>query len=461
MNTGTHNGLPNLMEWIRNSHLLRGLLIGFLILLLQIPISMIGHVIWEREEARNEAVREVTSSWGGDQSLVGPWITVPYLYHRIEKQNVGGREERISHTETRYATFLPETLDITGTSASQIRNRGIFKVPLYTVSLQVSGRFSRPDFSTWGTAADDILWSQAFLSLGLSDAKGIIEQALLNWNGDALGFQPGSGESIVERAGIHVPLDGALEGETFDFSFPLTLNGSGTVYFTPFGRETNIALSSDWPDPSFKGNWLPTSHSINTEGFKAKWSIPFLGRNYPQQWKTGADFNELIDASRFGVKFLVPIDNYRMGHRSVKYAALFLLLSFVTLWLFEILSGIRIHPLQYLLLGAGMCVFYLLELSLAEHIGFIPAYIIASAAVVGLIGVYSTVVLDSNRRALIVGVITAGLYGYLYILLRSQDYALLIGSIGLFVVIATIMYLTRKINWYEPKTQDHVSTDGE
>jgi inner membrane protein len=456
----TINWMQNILEWIRNSHLLRGLLIGFLILLLLIPISMIGNVIWEREEARNKAVSEVTSSWGGDQSFVGPWITVPYQQHKTEKQTTGSRVESFTRTETKYATFLPETLSITGSSASHIRHRGIFKVPLYTLSLQVSGLFSKPDFSAWGTNPDDILWDQAFLTLGFSDSKGITEQALLDWNGDEFGFRPGAGGSTVETAGIHVPLDGLLEGETFDFSFPLTLNGSDFVYFTPFGRETKVELTSDWPDPSFKGNWLPTSHTVNQKGFQAKWSVPFLGRNYPQQWKSDSGFNGAIDISRFGVKFLVPIDNYRMGHRSVKYAALFLLLSFVTLWLFEILSGIRIHPLQYLLLGAGMCVFYLLELSLAEHIGFIPAYIIASSAIVSLIGVYSAVVLNSRKKAVIVGLITAGLYGYLYILLQSQDYALLIGSIGLFVVIATIMYLTRKINWYEPKTQVEASEEG-
>lgn len=447
----TNNWLQSIIESIRTSHLIRGLLIGFLILLLLIPIKMIGSVIWEREEARNKAVREVTSSWGGNQSFVGPWITVPYLHHWTEKQTSGNRVESFTHTETRYATFLPETLNITGTTASQIRYRGIFRVPLYILSLKVSGSFSKPDFSSWGTGADDILWSQAILALGVSDSKGITEQTVLNWNKDELGFQPGTGESNGERPGIHVPLEGALDGESFDFSFPVTINGSDIVFFTPFGRETDIELTSDWSDPSFKGNWLPTSHTVNKEGFKAKWSIPFLGRNYPQQWTTGAKFSGAIDSSHFGVKFLVPIDNYRMGHRSVKYAVLFVVLSFVTLWLFEILSGIRIHPIQYLLLGAGMCVFYLLELSLAEHIGFVTAYIIASAAVVGLIGVYSAVVLKSRQKASIVALIMAILYGYLYILLRSQDYALLIGSIGLFVVIATIMYLTRKINWHESK----------
>lgn len=459
MDSATTNNWPQgILESIRNSQLLRVLLIGLLILLLQIPIAKINGVIGEREQTRNKAVREVTSSWGGNQSIAGPRITVPYLHHWSEKRTSGNRVESFTHTETRHATFLPETLRITGTSAGEVRYRGIFQVPLYTISLEVSGRFSRPDFSAWGTSADDILWEQAYLSLGVSDSKGITEQAALDWNGDALSFLPGSGESSRAKPGIHVPLDGALEGEAFDFSFPLSLRGSEGVFFTPFGRETVVELTSDWPDPSFKGNWLPTKRSISPKGFEAMWSIPFLGRNYPQQWKTGSDFDAAINASLFGVKFLVPVDNYRMGHRSVKYAALFLVLTFITLWLFEILSGVRIHPLQYLLLGAGMSVFYLLELSLAEHIGFLTAYVIASSAVVLLIAAYSAVVLKSTTGASIVGGITVTLYGYLYILLRIQDYALLIGSVGLFVVIATIMYLTRKIDWYRSKTPPEVPT---
>ena len=446
----SNDWLQDATEPIRNSKLLRVLLIGFLILLLQIPIGMISGVIGEREATRDNAVREVTSSWGGNQSIVGPSITVPYLHHWTEQRTTGSQVESSTRTETRYATFLPETLRITGTTASEVRYRGIFQVLLYTLSLEVSGGFSRPDFSAWGTDAEDILWEQAYLSLGVSDSKGITDQAVLNWNGDEFVFSPGSGDSSGAGPGIHVPLTQALEGEAFDFSFPLALNGSEGVYFTPFGRETEVELTSDWPDPSFEGNWLPKERSVRADGFEATWSIPFLGRNYPQQWKTGSDFDEAINTSQFGVRFFVPIDNYRMGHRSVKYAPLFLVLTFITLWLFEILSGVRIHPLQYLLLGAGMSVFYLLELSLAEHIGFLAAYIAASSAIVLLIGSYSSVVLKSPTRASIVGSITAVLYGNLYILLRNQDYALLIGSIGLFVVIATVMYLTRKINFSAP-----------
>ena len=446
----SNNWLQDATEPIRNSKLLRVLLIGFLILLLQIPIGMISGVIGEREATRDNAVREVTSSWGGSQSIVGPSITVPYLHHWTEQRTTGSQVESSTRTETRYATFLPETLRITGTTASEVRYRGIFQVLLYTLFLEVSGGFSRPDFSAWGTDAEDILWEQAYLSLGVSDSKGITDQAVLNWNGDEFVFSPGSGDSSGAGPGIHVPLTQALEGEAFDFSFPLALNGSEGVYFTPFGRETEVELTSDWPDPSFEGNWLPKERSVRADGFEATWSIPFLGRNYPQQWKTGSDFDEAINTSQFGVRFFVPIDNYRMGYRSVKYAPLVLALTFITLWLFEILSGVRIHPLQYLLLGAGMSVFYLLELSLAEHIGFLAAYIAASSAIVLLIGSYSSVVLKSPTRASIVGSITAVLYGNLYILLRNQDYALLIGSIGLFVVIATVMYLTRKINFSAP-----------
>ena len=447
-----NNWLQSFIESIRNSQLLRVLLIGFLILLLQIPIVMIRGVILEREATRNEAVRDVTSSWGETQSILGPWITVPYLHHRVDKR-ASNNQKDFTHTETQYATFLPEKLNITGTASSEVRYRGIFQVPLYSLSLVVSGRFSKPDFSAWGTNANDILWDQAHLSFGVSDSKGITEQTGLKWNNNELGFFPGSGESSRSKPGIHVPLRNVLKGETFDFSFPLAVNGSQGVFFMPFGRETEVTLTSNWPNPSFKGNWLPSKHLVNSDGFEAIWNIPFLGRNYPQQWKTGVDFKGAVEASQFGVNFLAPIDHYRMGHRSIKYAALFVVLTFITLWLFEILNGIRIHSLQYLLLGAGISVFYLLELSLAEHLGFVTAYIVASLAIVLLLVAYSVVVLRSPKKASIIGVIMAILYSYLYIVLRSQDYALLIGSIGLFVVIASIMYLTRKINWYGPKVQ--------
>lgn len=243
-----------------------------------------------------------------------------------------------------------------------------------------------------------------------------------------------------------------MDNRSFDFSLPLELNGSIGAFFAPFGRDTEVQLSSNWSSPSFQGMWLPASRTVNRDGFQATWSIPFLSRDYPQNWRFWSNFENVISLSLFGVDMISPVDHYRMSQRSVKYQILFLVLTFVTLWLFEVLVKVRIHPVQYLLTGAGMCLFYLLELSLAEHFGFILAYTIASAAIVILITSYSAAILKSTKRALIVGAVVTLLYLYLYILLMIEDYALLVGSIGLFIVLATIMFLTRKVDWYSLKS---------
>ncbi|MGC9326127.1 MAG: cell envelope integrity protein CreD, partial [Candidatus Hinthialibacter sp.] len=232
------------------------------------------------------------------------------------------------------------------------------------------------------------------------------------------------------------------------------LNGSQGAFFTPFGRNTTVEIRSNWSAPSFQGNWLPTQRDFSDQGFDAVWNIPFLGRDYPQKWWKDFGMENIekkIAASIFGVRFIAPVDHYRMAQRSIKYEILFLVLTFAALWLFEILIHMQIHSVQYLLVGVGMCMFYLLELSLAEHIGFIPAYVCASASVIILISTYCIAILKGKKRAAIIAAVTTALYAYLYILLMNQDYALLIGSIGLFLILAAIMYLTRKIDWYSMK----------
>jgi len=239
-----------------------------------------------------------------------------------------------------------------------------------------------------------------------------------------------------------------LKGDNFNFSFSMGLNGSVGAFFIPFGRDTEVQISSDWDSPSFQGTWLPTNRTVNSDGFKATWSVPFLSRNFPQKWLPSSSLENVIESSAFGVEMISPVDHYRMSERSVKYHILFLVLTFATLWLFEVLAKIRVHPIQYLLIGAGMCLFYLLELSLAEHLGFVQAYSLASAAVVVMVAFYSAAVLKARKRAVIVGIVVTLLYIYLYILLMIEDYALLAGSIGLFVALAAIMFLTRKVDWY-------------
>ena len=434
-----------ILQSLRNSHFIKVVLIGFLILLLQIPIAKVRGIIEEREQTREEAVNEVTDKWGGSQSLIGPAIIVPYMSRSLQQDN---RRQRQSRSDVEYAAFLPELLKISGRIESELRYRGIFEIPVYSMSLDLSGRFSRPDFSEWTVDPNDILWDRAYLSLRVTDAQAMTKSTILSWNNKPLDFLPSAGGLGGSRQGIHVKLMDNLDGESFDFSFSLELNGSIGAFFVPFGQDTEVHIDSNWCSPSFQGTWLPTDRTVNDDGFEATWNIPFLSTNYSKNWQSWSYLEQAVSSSLFGVNMISPIDHYRMSQRSVKYQILFLVLTFATLWLFEVLIKICIHPVQYLFIGMGMCLFYLLELSLAEHTGFVLAYVIASAAIIILVTSYSAAVLKSTKRAMIVGLVVTLLYIYLYVLLVIEDYALLVGSIGLFVVLATIMFLTRKVDWF-------------
>ena len=431
-------------EFVRNSNFVKVVLIGFLVLLLQIPIAKIKGVIKERQQTHEDAINEVTSKWGKSQMLKGPSIIVPY----INRSSLNSRGQLQSNIE--YATFLPESLKISGTLDSQLLYRGIYRIPVYTMMLDVSGNFAAPDFSEWTIDENDILWDKAYLSLGITDAWAITKSPNLLWNEKKMNFSPGSGEFSNNKQGLNAKLKDNLKGAIFNFSFSMELNGSMGVLFIPFGRDTEVQLSSDWGSPSFQGTFLPTSRDVSGDGFMATWNVPYLNRSYPQKWQSSSNPNQdnAIESSGFGLEMISPVDQYTMSQRSIKYQILFLVLTFATLWLFEILAKIRVHPIQYLLVGMAMCMFYLLELSLAEHLGFIQAYSIASAAIVILVTSYSAAVLKARKRALIVGVVVTLLYMYLYILLMIEDYALLAGSAGLFAALAAIMYLTRKVDWY-------------
>lgn len=434
-----------LLESIRGSQFIKVLLIGFLVLLLQIPIAKIRGVIEEREQTREEAVNEVTQKWGGSQSLKGPVIIVPYKNRSVHQDS---RSQQQYQSEVEYASFLPELLKISGSIKSELRYRGIFEVPVYKMSVDVRGKFTRPDFSDWTISSDDVLWDRAFLSVHVSDAQAMTKSSRLSWNNKPLDFLPSAGGAEGSKQGIHVKLKDNLDSESYDFSFSMEFNGSVGAFFVPFGQDTEVHLDSNWGSPSFQGTWLPVERTVSDDGFEATWSVPFLSTNYPKKWQSWSDLERAANLSLFGVDMISPIDHYRMSHRSVKYQILFLVLTFATLWLFEILIKINIHPIQYLFVGMGMCMFYLLELSLAEHIGFVQAYVTASVAIVALVASYCAAVLKTSKRAMIVGLVIALLYIYLYILLMIEDYALLCGSIGLFVVLAAIMFLTRKVDWY-------------
>lgn len=440
---------------LRNSQMLRLLSVGLLALLLQIPIAMIDGLVTERQERRQAAVTEVSSKWGDAQTITGPVLVVPYV-HRWTETATGGQP--ITRSETRNAIFLPEQLQIRGSIDSEVRNRGIFSVPVYGLKLTIEGEFKAPNFAELGVEPASVAWERAHLAIGISDARAIQQETVVAWNEKRVAFLPGTGGFRDGGTGIHAVVGASAASQRFAFAFPLALNGSLGAYFTPFGQSTLVEIESNYAHPSFQGNWLPSERTVKGDGFQARWSIPFLGRNFPQAWTSDTPMKEAIDGSRFGVGLANPVDHYRMAERSVKYAGLFILLTFAAVWLIEVLASVRVHPIQYLMLGAALCTFYLLELSLSEHLGFPLAYALASAAVVGMVAAYGVVVLKRISRAGVVAAGVAMLYVYLYILLMNEDYALLIGSIGLFVILAAIMFATRRVDWYAVGSEEPAAT---
>ncbi|NJR68692.1 MAG: cell envelope integrity protein CreD [Synechococcales cyanobacterium CRU_2_2] len=434
---------------LKSSQFFRALLIVVIILLLQIPTVMIQGIVRERQSLRAEAISDITIKRGAQQTVVGPRLLVPYF----KRTTVGSGEKQTIKTETQYGSFLPSELTIDGDLSTELLYRGIFEVPVYRGELAIAGSFKKPDLSPWGVDPKDIQWNNAELVIEIADAHAIQNQAKLGWNTQQVPFQPGlgkyGGNLNPGNAGIFASLKNQMSADTFQFNIPLTLNGSERLTFAPMGEMTTVKLKADWPSPSFQGLWLPSDRTITDSNFTALWKIPSLGRNFPQFWNSDKPVtSDVIQGSVFGVDLISPVDNYRMTERSLKYNLLFLLLTFVTFWLFEASTRLSVHPLQYLMVGAAMTMFYLLQLALSEHIGFDAAYGVASGAVVLLITAYSVAVLQAKGRGGIIGVMEAVLYGYLYFVLANESYSLLIGSLGLFVFLAIAMYFTRNMDWF-------------
>ena len=437
--------IDSIFSRMRQSQVLRLCLVGILTLVLQIPIFMISGLVTERQARRETAVQEVSSKWGGAQAITGPALVLPFVVHRPETSVSG---EKTIHDETGYSVFLPKRLGVDGRIEAEFRNRGIFSIPVYSVKLAIEGEFTQPEFAQLGIDPSSVLWNRAYIALGISDVRAIREQSSISWNDRQFSFVPGSGGFLNNEPGVHASIEADPTKPAFRFSFPVSLNGSQSFNLAPFAEQTVTHITSNSRSPNFQGSWLPTQRTVSDSGFDATWRISYLGRNYPQSWVSGADVRKAIDASRFGIELSDSVDHYRMADRSVKYAGLYILLTFAAIWLIEVLSRVRVHPIQYLMLGASLCVFYLLELSLSEHIAFPFAYAIACTSVIGMTALYSRVIFPNDRRGSVVAGCVTALYGYLFVVLTNEDNALLIGSIGLFVILAAIMYLTRRVDWY-------------
>ncbi len=420
---------------------LRLFIIAFLAAALLIPSFLVNLLVDERNRRKEQVVFEVADQWsGGGQVLTAPILSLPYQY--FFKDDKGQVQQ-----EVRYAHVLPEKLWVQGKMEPEIRYRGIYRVALYQSDLIVSGRFAYPDIAALNLDPGRILWQDAFVTLGLANTKGLQERVFLTWNQVPRQAEPGVLCKDVVESGISVRVPLAPRQAYYDFVFPLKHSGHDYLSFVPLGRITEVKLEAPWGDPSFIGAFLPDERDIQPGRFSARWQVIDLNRNFPQQW-LGA--SQQVGASSFGVRLFQPVDHYQKTTRTTKYAVMFIGLTFLALFLLDVLgrAGQRqVHPIQYLLIGVALVVFYTLLLSLSEHIGFGWAYLLASAGVILQIALYTKSVLADWRQTSLIGVILALLYAYLYLVLQLEDYALLIGSLSLFAVVGVVMYLTRKVDW--------------
>ena len=413
-------------------------------LLLLIPTGMIKSIIYEREQTQREAIDEVSEKWGGEQTLQGPLLTIPYTRYVKEIDKATAKETLVQITERLHV--LPSKLDIQASVKPDRRHRGVYEIVVYNSALHVSGEFTKLDFKDLEAKGHSFKFNEATLNAGIDDLRGIEKQIVLNWEGKKLPFNPGVSNQDIFYSGINSKVSiSPTDDHLYRFSFDIELKGSQQLYFTPVGKETDVVLNSDWQTPKFDGAFLPDQHKTDKAGFKAHWNILNLNRNYPQSW-TGSSF-KLRDSS-FGVDLKLPVDNYQKSHRSSHYAILFIGLTFLVFFFIEIFQASGIHPIQYILVGIALVVFYTLLLSISEHIRFNYAFILSALATVALISLYVRAILRSLKMSLFIAGLLSMLYIFIFVIIQLEDLALLIGSIGVFIILGLVMYFSRKIDWY-------------
>lgn len=442
---------PNFEEVAKSlsaAHVLRRLLsgarlgiIGFLCVVLQWPLWRVDELVGDRNASRASAETEIAAQSGSDNVVTGPILTLPYREWTETMED----KVKVRHSEIRHLHFLPKRLRIRGDLHAENRRRGLFEVPVFNGNLQLEGEFDSIVNPLAKVDPGDLLWQEAFVNVGLSSPQGMGAPATWSVGEETVelrpGFRPGSPEGVNA---LEAPVN-LSPRQGLKFKVGLQLRGSGHLHFTPVGELTSVQLRSDWPHPSFSGSRLPETREVDSQGFAATWSDLGFGRKFPQFWQGDKWTGPALSESAFGVRFISPIDTYAEVARSTRYGLLFIVMTFLTLYLAETLAGLRIHPLQYLLVGCGLSLFYLLLLSLAEHLGFGAAYAIASFGIVSLIAGYAGSILRKAKPTITLTAMLAGLYGYLFVTLRAEDYALLLGASGLFVLLGLVMIATRRL----------------
>ena len=433
------------------------LIVAILTTILLIPLSFIKNLIHERMERQEVVVNEINKKWGKEVLLYGPILKVPYKKHIITKVHnaITGLNNNESVTSTSYAYFFPKELNIKSIINPQEKQRGIYKTAVYKSAIDITGSFTKPDFSEREINDEDILWDKTKLIIQTSNLKGVNSLVEIEMHKNLYSFESKYEHKITtshhSELNLHKLESKSIKKEdlplTNDVSFNLkiNINGSKQIRFIPIGKETNINIKSNWKTANFIGEYIPyNSDKISDKGFDAKWKILDINRPFPQEF-----FNGIPDlkAYAFGVNFMIPVDEYQKIERSAKYGFLVISLTFLIFFLIQTMSKITIHPFQYLMIGIALTMFYTLLISISEHSSYLKAYLIAGSAVIALITFYSKAILKDVKFSFFIGGSLTILYTFIFVIIQLENYALLVGSIGLFVILASVMYVSRKIDW--------------
>lgn len=436
-------------NWMRNSITARMLVVGFLLLVLLIPLEFVKSLINERAYRQEEVVREINEKWGNEVLLSGPILKIPYKV--IFEEKIFNEKSNSYYTKTKEsienAYFFPDKLNIISQVDTKPLNRSIYESVVYSATIDVKGNFPKIDFSDTDIAEENILWEKATVILKTSNLKGIKTTPVVNLASEALSMTPQySTEYLNTIQSNYIANAKEIFAAPLSFSFDLKINGSESLKFLPIGKETDATMKSNWHSPSFDGNFLPedTNKEISKDGFTANWRILQINRQFEQSF-----FGHLPDlsASAFGTKLIIPVDEYQKSERTAKYGFMVIGLTLLVFLLIQLVSKIYIHPFQYVMIGLALVMFYTLLISISEHSNFFKAYAIAAVSVLALITVYSRAILKGFKFPLLICASLASLYGFIYVIIQLENYALLVGSIGLFLILAIIMFASRRIDW--------------
>lgn len=426
---------------------IKGLITAGLILLMLIPTAFIYNLVEERQARQKEVKDEVSSKWAGEQNITSPYLYIPY---NISVTGTDGK----TRPEERSFIILPENLTVNGTVSTEERKRSIYRVLLYNSLLNAKGNFTIQ--IPGGIDSASINWQGSKICFGISDFKGIQQKITTRFNNINYDLSAGLPTNKLDTNGLSSPVILTADniGKEISFELPLKIKGTDKLHFSPLAGNSNFTLKSSWSSPSFDGNTLPGERSLNNNGFEANWNFNKANLPFNTSLK---DFNFKKDDYSFGVSLIQPADQYAKTMRSVKYAILFIGLTFSLFFIVEVMQKKPFHPLQYVLVGLALVIFFTLLLSISEFLLFDTAYLIASVATVSLITLYAKSHFRSWSIAGVFAAVIGCIYAFIFVLIRLEDTALLVGSIGLFIILALAMYASRKINWYGNNPNDDIA----